>query len=70
MPQPPFLYNPKKDATYYEKMISVVGQKFFEVVRMEEFMRKISKLEESLIWQLCKQQVKQFSRIQLECPLS
>ncbi|XP_055806917.1 uncharacterized protein LOC129875663 [Solanum dulcamara] len=30
----------QKDATYYEKMISVVGQKFFEVVRMGEFIEE------------------------------
>ncbi|KAH0716836.1 hypothetical protein KY290_013403 [Solanum tuberosum] len=30
----------QKDAMYYEKMISVVGQKFFEVVRMGEFIEE------------------------------
>ncbi|XP_055812085.1 uncharacterized protein LOC129882003 [Solanum dulcamara] len=30
----------QKDATYYENMISVVGQKFFEVVRMAEFIEE------------------------------
>ncbi|XP_055830916.1 uncharacterized protein LOC129899948 [Solanum dulcamara] len=30
----------QKDATYYEKMISVVGKKFFQVIRMREFIEE------------------------------